>query len=89
MKKDKHLLTCKTIYSCVTCGQEFEDESCVDKKEYDEIMKNEKIKIIKMAGSGCSNCESFYTGASESERNVGPVEKFRQRMQKTAKRSNN
>jgi len=67
MKKKIHLPTHQIIYHCISCEQKYQTAS----------PSNQDITV-----ANCSNCNTFYTGASASEIKVGAVEKFRQRAQK-------
>lgn len=70
--KTPHLPIYQTVYHCISCNQEYQTIST----------SNENIRI-----ESCSNCNSFYTGASASESKVGAVEKFRQRAQRVKEKS--
>ena len=64
-KKNVHLPIHQIIFHCISCNKEYQTISA----------SSQNIRI-----ESCSNCNSFYTGASASEIKVGAVEKFRQRQ---------
>jgi ribosomal protein L31 len=68
MKKKIHLPLHQIVISCSYCDQQYQTVSTSSQN---------------LSNSSCSNCNSFYTGTLASEVNVGAVEKFRQRVQKT------
>ena len=72
MKKKIHLPIHQITITCSYCNQEYKTISTSSQN---------------ISNSSCSNCNPFYTGALASEMNVGAVEKFRQRAQKTKARA--
>jgi len=70
MKKKKkiHLPLHQIVITCSYCDQQYQTVSTSSQNLFN---------------SSCSNCNSFYAGTLASEVNVGAVEKFRQRVQKT------
>jgi len=73
MKKKIHLSLHQVIIACSYCKQRYQTVSTHSQN---------------LSNRSCSKCNPFYAGTLASEANVGAVEKFRQRVQKTKLRKN-
>ena len=68
MKKKIHLPLHQIIITCSYCNRQYQTVSTSSQN---------------LSNSSCSNCNPFYTGTLASEMNVGAIEKFRQRVERT------